>query len=463
MAEAAPEIMGHLRYEDQVVPIAVQLASKYTLWVRLLTSDSWPLRLSYSGLTLFIDEHTVDLGPCRLISEPNIDGYSDRLLFTDQIYDLERLLRRKTVASLQTEFVNLPLLLGHKNKIKEAFKDYTADLTYDLSVYRHLFDAMDTQIQEEPETVRLQLQRVLQETEGRKFFKFLDDRLRALESMVANFSREEHERHGYYFRRQLWDIILCSPIMARTNLKPRGYSGDSEMMLMIYSNDYQGHTTFGQLMHKHPVEHPAAQAVRNRRVLLSQMLKELRHRLPGKAEDRLKILSVACGPAFEIKDLLLTPEDCRQFHFTLLDQDRWALNEAAHNIFEVQQGVGTRVMVNYLTASVRTMLGTRHLADRWGQFDFIYSMGLFDYLTPPVATAVLDKLVQLLQPGGEMVIGNFHVANPGRCYMEYWLDWVLYYRTEEDMWNLIKDGSPVAAEVLFEDTRSQMFLRLKKK
>ncbi len=89
-------------------------------------------------------------------------------------------------------------------------------------------------------------------------------------------------------------------------------------------------------------------------------------------------------------------------------------------------------------------------------------MGLFDYLTPPVAKAVLIKLYQLLNTGGEMVTGNFHVSNPSKYYMEYWLDWVLYYRTEDEFKDLIGDISTADVKVSFEDTGSQMFLHVTK-
>jgi extracellular factor (EF) 3-hydroxypalmitic acid methyl ester biosynthesis protein len=108
------------------------------------------------------------------------------------------------------------------------------------------------------------------------------------------------------------------------------------------------------------------------------------------------------------------------------------------------------------------MLTTAKLEKKWGQFDCIYSMGLFDYLTPPVAKAVLGKLYQLLNSGGEMVIGNFHVSNPSKYYMEYWLDWVLYYRTEDDFMDLLGDVSTADVNVSFEDTGSQMFLQVTK-
>ncbi len=99
---------------------------------------------------------------------------------------------------------------------------------------------------------------------------------------------------------------------------------------------------------------------------------------------------------------------------------------------------------------------------KWGQFDFIYSMGLFDYLTPPAASMVLGKLYQLLKPGGETAIGNFHASNPNRYYMEYWLDWVLYYRTEEDFTSLLKGVSTAEIKLFFEDNGVQMFLHVKR-
>ena len=89
-------------------------------------------------------------------------------------------------------------------------------------------------------------------------------------------------------------------------------------------------------------------------------------------------------------------------------------------------------------------------------------MGLFDYLTPPVAKAIIGNLFRLLKPGGELLVGNFHVENPSRFYMEYWLDWGLYYRDENDFYEMLPDGAKAEVNVLFEDTRSQMFLHVKK-
>ena len=55
---------------------------------------------------------------------------------------------------MQSPFEDLPLLLSRKEKIKPAFVEYTAKLTYDLNVYKGLFDSLDSQYQDEPEDVK---------------------------------------------------------------------------------------------------------------------------------------------------------------------------------------------------------------------------------------------------------------------------------------------------------------------
>ena len=89
-------------------------------------------------------------------------------------------------------------------------------------------------------------------------------------------------------------------------------------------------------------------------------------------------------------------------------------------------------------------------------------MGLFDYLSPRVARAVLNKLYQLLIPGGELLVGNYHVKNKDRWYMAYWMDWELVYRTEEELLDLLTVDDTAQKKVFFEDTQNQMFLSIKR-
>jgi extracellular factor (EF) 3-hydroxypalmitic acid methyl ester biosynthesis protein len=462
MYDEALEIRANLVEGNITIPIDAKYTSKYSLLVRFLNGQAFNDGTEFSKLIIQKNGDSFDLGRCRVLSEPNVDGYEGRLVFINDIYDLESLLFHNKIVKLQSAFLKLPLILAHKDKIKQSFKNYTANLTYDMSVYKTLFDSLDEEYRMEEEGIQELLQQTIIETEGKEFISFLDDSLVELGSIVRGFSKEEHERHGFYFRKQLWNIILSSPIMARTNLKPRGYAGDSEMMSMIYANDYQGTSTFSKLMHKHPIAHSAATAVRNRKGVITSLIRNMQKAYGQVTNDKLRTLSVACGPAREIQNIFLSDDDCKKFHITFLDQDRSALLEAARLINQTEKYLDTKISADYLNESVRTMLRTRQLKEKWGQFHFIYSMGLFDYLTPPVAAAVLGKLYQLLEPEGEMVIGNFHVSNPSRYYMEYWLDWVLYYRTEQEFKDLLRDASSAEVDVFFDDTGIQMFLHVKK-
>ena len=444
------------------IPIHAENTSKYSLSFRYLDRRRHNQSDESVRLLFKMNGDSVELGPCRVLSDSNYNEYGGRLVFTNEVYDFECLLSKNKILKLQTPFSDLPHMLARKEVIRPLFKEYTADLTYDLSVYKRLFDEMDTQYGAEQEDVRKYVQRAIINSEGEAFKRLLDDKLDELQHIVVDYSREEHQHHGFYFRKQLWNFILCSALIARTNLKPRGYAGDSEMMRMIYLNDYLGNSTFSKLMHKHGVEHPAAQSVRNRIELIAKLLQKDRISSGFSPRKKMKVLSVGCGPALELLEVLKSAQDCESYHFSLFDQDSLALSEAADLIDEIEKKIDRKVSADYLEFSVRTFIFAPKLQEKMGQFHFIYSMGLFDYLAAPVAKAVLRNLYRLLIPGGKMVIGNFHVRNPSTYYMEYWCDWVLYQRTEEEFEALLKNNLSADVSILFENTGSQMFLNIKK-
>ena len=461
-SEVSNQEKAFLLHGTDKIPIYAENTSKYSLSFRYLgqrhhNQPEKPVRLLINN-----NGRSVELGPCHILSDTNLNGYGGRLVFTNAVYDFECLLGKNKTLKLQAPFNDLPQILARKDAIRPSFKAYAADLTYDLSVYKKLFDEMDSQYSEESEEIRESVQQAVLKTEGREFMQFFHEKVEELNHIVKGFNQKEHQQHGFYFRRQLWNFVLCSALMARTNLKPRGYAGDSEMMKMIYLDDYQGDTTFCKLMQKYTVGVPAAQSVRNRRTLIMEMLRKFRQTNCLAPQEKIKILSVACGPAFEVEDILRSPEDFEKYHFTLLDQDTRALNEATRFISNIEEKYDARAIIDYVNISVRFMLGKKPFKTGPSKFHFIYSMGLFDYLSTPVAKAIINKLYQMLIPGGELVVGNFHVSNPSRPFMEYWGDWHLIHRTEQELKNLLSNSSAVQKSVIFEDSGSQMFLAIKK-
>jgi extracellular factor (EF) 3-hydroxypalmitic acid methyl ester biosynthesis protein len=463
MAHNDPSINAYLENGNGRIPVSIKDVSKYSLLVRTLDNPIFAHGSETFSLIIQNNGKRLELGPCGIVSEPTDDEFSGRLIFLADVYDMHSLLFEDKVVKLQSTFGDLPLLLARRDSIKQSFKEFVTHLTYDLNVYKRLFDDLDYKCEEEPEEVRTLVQQAVIETEGKKFKQFFHSKVQELDDIVSEYSREAHQLHGFYFRRQLWNFILCCPLMARTNLKPRGYAGDSEMMRMIYLNDYQGDSTFSKLMQKYTVGTPAAQSVRNRRMIINDTLLKFADKIHSRQKEKLRILSVACGPASEIEDILVSKPNFEKYHFTLLDQDRMALNDATRLVDKIEKISGAKVQVDYVQASVRTMLADKTIMDRLGKFHFIYSMGLFDYLSTPVAKIVIESLYRLLKQGGELIIGNFHVSNPSRNFMEYWGDWYLIHRTESEIRDLLPDADSADAHVIFEETRSQMFLHAKKK
>ncbi len=458
MAEQPPVLQAWLTAGKKRITVQAAYASRYSVWVEG-NGDSYGPEIE--NLEISLNDKLIQIGRCRVLPGRNGER-ARRLVAVGRTHDFEKLFFHAKIETLESAAANLPLIFGYKNSIDPAFRNFVSDLTYDLNVFINVLDEMDGDCRDEPPDVQEIIQRSIIASVGKDLRDYMEKQIGQLDRVVSGFSEKEHEHHGFYFRRQLWNVLLRAPIMARTNLKPRGYNGDSEMMRMIYLDDYQGETTFGKIMHKFSVDQAAAQAVRNRRFEVADLLHRFTERFSPPGSEKLRILSVACGPAFEVRDILRTPADCARLHFSFFDQDQQALLEAAGLVSDIEKSLKTEVSADFIRESVRTMLVTRALQEKWGQFHFIYSMGLFDYLTAPVAAAVLKKLYQLLTPGGEAAIGNFYVVNPSRFYMEYWHDWKIIYRTEDDFVRLVDELPGAKVSVHYDATRIQMLLHVRK-
>jgi extracellular factor (EF) 3-hydroxypalmitic acid methyl ester biosynthesis protein len=293
------------------------------------------------------------------------------------------------------------------------------------------------------------------------FFCFLDASHAELEAVTRHLDAEQQHAAGAHLRTRLAPWLMRSRFLARTIERPRGYAGDAEMMRMVYERRFEGRTTFDKLMHRHPVESAAAQAVRNRRELIPRLLREVDQGV-GALGDRLAVLSVACGPAWELRDLYRGAADATRFRCTLLDQDAEALDTARSGLAELERAFGRELPATFVEESVKTLLRSAATRASLGRFHFVYSMGLYDYLPEPVARRLTHLLFEMIEPHGTLVIGNYHVANPTRTYMQYWMNWPLEYRTEEQLLSLAPTGAGARSSLSFDGTRSQMFLRVER-
>jgi extracellular factor (EF) 3-hydroxypalmitic acid methyl ester biosynthesis protein len=243
-----------------------------------------------------------------------------------------------------------------------------------------------------------------------------------------------------YYRYRLGKFIFQSPFTKRSFEKPKGYAGDFEMMNQIYRNDYFAHSLFGGCMEAAVSLHEEPTAVRNRVVYLSEKILEA-----CKQKGSINILAVASGPAEEIKAVIsrLDAPTLARVTYTLLDQDEDALRYAQKNIKEQLVKEGKDLKVNLLSKDVKDLI-ISGLSD---EFDLIYSAGLFDYFSDPVATRACKVLFKCLKGTGKLVIGNFNADAPNTFGMLALFDWFLILRNERDLERIFHVvGSKVSVE-----------------
>ena len=183
----------------------------------------------------------------------------------------------------------------------------------------------------------------------------------------------------------------------------------------------------------------------------------------------MRILSLAAGPAIELRNLLeeTTALD-RPLELILLDQDR-AAHESAHAnltrvLLERHRGM-LPVSVRCLHFSIRQLLSPRSqeetvVVEGLSDLDLVYSAGLYDYLSQPVASALTKLLYSRLRPGGRLLLGNIVETPESTWFMEYVLAWTAIYRNDETMLQLAEGliPPPATAGITRDATGRAIFL-----
>ena len=214
---------------------------------------------------------------------------------------------------------------------------------------------------------------------------------------------------------ELFAIAHQDPYSHRAFNKPRGYAGDAVMMDYVYAGvAAEGTTDLGKAVFTGTTRGSMGLSVLFRRQLLTACINEV-----ASSRCDFKILSVASGHCREIEgSLLANPALAKAGRLVAFDQDEESCETVKRDYVQYP--------VDVVCASVRRLLAGGDSA--LGKFDLIYSAGLFDYLTDPVAEKLVSALVAMLKPGGKLLVGNFAPSSCGRGYMELFLDWKLIYR-----------------------------------
>lgn len=219
-------------------------------------------------------------------------------------------------------------------------------------------------------------------------------------------------------------------------LKPRGYPGDATLMDFAYGHssltaEIEDSGSLAKAIYAHTFAAKQSGSARLRMALIGETISKLADNKPG-----LKILSLASGYARELE---IIPDKTRDkiSCFTAIDADLASLARS-------KISAGTIPFHSHHLNVVKSDLPGGE------EFDLVYSLGLFDYLSDENAEAVLRKMWKLTASGGQIVVANLapDAANLGFC--EAIMDWWMITRDRTRMralGDLIRQGNLASSEV----------------
>ncbi|HEV7330196.1 MAG TPA: class I SAM-dependent methyltransferase [Flavisolibacter sp.] len=220
--------------------------------------------------------------------------------------------------------------------------------------------------------------------------------------------------------------------------RPHGYAGDFEMIDRLYTEYISADETI-ERWDRFAQAQPAAKAVRNRKNYFKGLLLN---------EPVRSVLNLASGPGRDMKEFY----DANPGSKVVVDCVEWDQKAIAFASQLLKQHPVTFTRKNVL----------RFVPMK--NYDLIWSSGLFDYFSDRVFVLLLTRMLLHLNPGGQLVVGNFADTNPNRAFMEVVMNWHLNYRSVAQLEALAVEAGarPSAVTVCKEPEGVNLFLHIRK-
>lgn len=303
------------------------------------------------------------------------------------------------------------------------------------------------------------------QTAKKEIFAKLDDYFAKIWDIVKIFERDTYVVNQNYYQQTLGHLLL--EIIETNNhvyRKPLGYPGDYIMMNYIYEyngdNNYLGDSTYKKLINNYTCNIPISCSNIKRKEFLKEKVMEALKR-----KNKANILSVACGPARELIELLKKGKITKPLQFICLDFEKKALEYVSSQIDKIDEKNKRFLSIEYICRDITSIIRDRTLKEKLQDQDLIYAFGIFDYLSERMASRLTKELYQLLDKGGKLIICNASLEySSHRAYYELLGEWNMVHRTEDEMLSWTKSLSDIA-DVKFEEpsnSSNYLFLSISK-
>lgn len=241
------------------------------------------------------------------------------------------------------------------------------------------------------------------------------DRIVAAIERAANRSGRDAGEAVEAARAELAPLIEKSRLAKRMNERAPEEPARYRALDHIYRNQPEGEDAAGVLLDAYLLDRPFAHTLRERRRIFSELLnEEVRRRArPGEVA---RVLSLGCGPARAIADVLAQPGMAELISLTCVDDDQEAI-VFANNLLR------GRAPTADLTLHQIPPSDLSYSESGFSGADIAASLFVADHLETDALAAAIRQTYQSLRPGGVLLLGAFREDGADRWITNLFLNW----------------------------------------
>jgi hypothetical protein len=243
-----------------------------------------------------------------------------------------------------------------------------------------------------------------------------------LESKIGN-DAELLKQTRDRFQKALSPWFDRSWVGERARTKPRGYPGDYKLLTVLY-NQTPVSTGLPGYIDIYISDLLLAKSIRSRWQKVREFLMDELQRRPG---QDVSILNVASGACREYSEPLEEPSG-RSVKLQCLDNDQEALDFVRDNVVH-ESGLDEFRLDRF---NALRLMSSKSAIRKFGRFDIVYSIGLFDYIPDEPLIAILRTLREMLNDGGVAYINFKDRDRYDKTPYQWLLDWHFFQRTVAD-------------------------------
>lgn len=338
--------------------------------------------------------------------------------------------------------------------LKDEFIKHISATADFLNTLKVEFDGYDLQLTDDEKIKVLNKRK-------KKIFEKLDFYFDQIWEDFKDLTEEGAVQYKDYFVKNMMSY-LAEDIETNSYIRrrPLGYAGDYVTMNFIY--DYQEGRFLGKTLYAKLINHytcnidVACSNIFRKKYLKKKILQHLSDK------EEVQILSVGCGPAREIIELLREEKITVAVVIHLLDLEKNAIEYVVKELKSIDYD-REKIKIRFYMFDLIDLVKSKKIAALFQRVNFVYISGVFDYLSDRLATKVTKEMFKIVKR--ELIIFNMSFENARhRAYYEIFGEWIMYHRKKDEIlnWTNSLEGYKKISIQSYPDCRSYWILEVER-